>query len=234
MPPVILLLGAALLFLLLLLLALLGDVPWIGPALLVLLSPLLLIQSALICTMVLGWLWGSPLMLAATAVEGRSIVDALSRSFHYGFGDPLRYFALSMRGAGFAVISFGVRLIVSSLSFAILLAAFSMTSEAGLWGRTRGTLYSLFDGSQPDDSAGAIEWILAGYGVLLALMAVGHLLAHRAAHQGVTYALLRRSIDGTPVYDIAKDEREAPEPTLTAQDVGLTLVAEEPVPKEGA
>lgn len=185
---------------------------WTG---LVLGFPLALLAGFLIVLLAAGLLAGWPLMLPAMAAEGTDAFDAVSRSFSYVFARPWRYLAHHAVLLLYAIPSVAV-VMAFACAFSHVAVA---TGEAGMGeafsgpGNTlRAALGTIGIGpgaSLPADSlARLFGWLLSAMTLVVFGLAASYLPAYLLTGWTVSYFLLRRSVDGTPVTEVWEEEAE--------------------------
>ncbi len=169
-----------------------------------------LIMAMLLVGLAVGW----PLMIATVAVESEDAFDALSRSYSYVYGRPLRY-------AGYALVSWlaGAIGLLVAWAFALLIV------HLARWGLSFGgpdlLIDRLFLGNAADDP-GATPHAFWLY--VIRLLAHGWIYGYFFIALTLVYLQLRRDVDRTPYADLADlrsdDEPFAPPPEILA--VGRT------------
>ncbi len=204
--------------------ALAHGAAWTG---LVLGFPLALLSGFLVMLLAAGLLAGWPLMLPAMAAEGTDAFDAVSRSFSYVFARPWRYLAHHAVLLAYAVPATAI-VLAGACAFTHIAVA---TGEAGMGeafsgpGSTlRAALGTIGIGpgaSLPADSlARVFGWILSAMTLAVFGLAASYLPAYLLTGWTVSYFLLRRSVDGTPMGEVweeeAEDDPDAPPPAPAA------------------
>ena len=72
---------------------LLSGIPGVGPLLMIVLYPLVLLSTLVLFLLLFGTVLGLPLTFASLAVERNGALDAVSRAFSYVFSRPVLFFA---------------------------------------------------------------------------------------------------------------------------------------------
>jgi hypothetical protein len=191
-----------------------GFLPWLlgllmrldaGVLIAGILWPLVIVAGLLITILLLGLLFGWPLMWPTIAAEGTDSFDALSRSYHYVYQRPLRVvlyaFVASLLGlVGVVLVNF----------FAASVIEFSLWPTR--WGmgeaRSAEVLQAL---TAPANSGGMLAGgagLIAFWLGLVNAVAVAFQFAFFWVSATAIYLLLRRDIDGTDLDEIFLEEAE--------------------------
>jgi len=237
-PAVALCLAAVVLLLVASLLALPSRLGGVGSWLALLVLPLLLVLAGVVTRILLGLVFGSSLAVCALAIEDRSVIDALSRSFHYLFSRPLVRAWLGLRGLAFAVASAGFRFVLVILLTALVLLALRVGAPVALSRSVVANLFCLFLGSPTGLEGGAAQIGLSMALFVVILSPLGHLLTSLACGQALTYLELRLRIDGDRPWtlggpDPAEDEDDNHEEEA-ARKAGLVRILVPPAPPSRA
>jgi|GEM_PF-1089279 len=190
-----------------------GRLPWIGTSLLTLASPLLLLAGLAIAFLALVIIGGWPLMVAAMGVEDCDGFGALSRSYSFLTGRPLRAVA---------------NVVLSALIGGVLVAlvggwlTFGLLAEANFLRASIGT---------PERWLTVMQWSH--------FFAVGLLLTFAAnlfwSLATLNYLLLRQEVDSKPFDDIAAGpsdpsfHRDLPIVGIPATDYRPPTAVEQPL-----
>ena len=231
-------LAAVVLLLVASLLALPSRLGGVGSWLALLVLPLLLVLAGVVTRILLGLVFGSSLAVCALAIEDRSVIDALSRSFHYLFSRPLVRAWLGLRGLAFAVASAGFRFVLVILLTALVLLALRVGAPVALSRSVVANLFCLFLGSPTGLEGGAAQIGLSMALFVVILSPLGHLLTSLACGQALTYLELRLRIDGDRPWtlggpDPAEDEDDNHEEEA-ARKAGLVRILVPPAPPSRA
>lgn len=193
----------------------------LGLLLLFLVWPLFLMGGLLMVLLLLGLLFGWPLMWSTISTEGTDAFDALSRSYAYVFQRPLHYL--------FYVIVAGILgwlgwLLVSEFTAGVVWLTYCAASWGGGVSVTQiaqktaelGTLGKL-------GAAGIYFWIGC-----VKWFAVSYLLSYFWTTSSAIYLLLRRGVDGeeTDKVSLEEDEPVYDLPPLKTEGVGAPSVSD--------
>jgi len=175
--------------------------------------PVLLLGGLMMAILLLGLLFGWPLMWATISSEGTDSFDALSRAYAYVFQRPLNYLFYALVAGGFGILGW---LLVSNFAAAVV----HLTYWAASWGSGQPGIEAILSG---DESLGAA--VIRFWADCVKLLAVGFLYSYFWTASTAVYFLLRRDVDATEMdevwmpdqgegtYDlpsIGTDERGAP------------------------
>ena len=182
-----------------------------------LLWPLVLCIGFLMAILLLGLIFGWPLMFSTISTEGTDAFDAISRSYAYVFQRPFHYLFYTILttiigGLGWLFLHGIMNLIVHA------------TTWAFAWGLNAETKISLFAGNLNSNIAGwGYNLILFWQGflqVLLTSFAIGFLFSGMTA----VYLLLRRHVDGVELDEVQLDQEA---------QYGLPVLSEDNTDSEG-
>jgi hypothetical protein len=202
-----------------------------GPGIIVggILWPLVLAAGLLMAMLLLGLMFGWPLMWATISAEGTDCFDALSRGYAYVFQRPLHYLFYAIVAA---IVGFLGWLLVSNFAAAVVYLGYWAAS----WGGGAAQVDMIRDGGEG-------LGMLGGFGALLIrfwcecvkLIAVGYLFSYFWTASTGIYFLLRRDVDATEMDEVFLDENESDAayglPSLKSDEQGAPVVdepAEEP------
>lgn len=182
---------------------LLSGVPGVGPLLMVVLFPLVLLSGLVLFLLAFGSLFGLPLVLAGLAVERNGALDAVSRGFSYVFSRPVLFFFY-----GITVYAIATLLLTCSLAMEGLIAwsfthwfpdgeSWQALSRAVERSGSAIRAVKLPDFTGVGGSAALGGWVawLFGTGFHLALM--GWVVYYFFGGATAAYVSLRRDVDGT-------------------------------------
>jgi hypothetical protein len=189
---------------------------YVGAWLVALIWPLLLIPGLVIAMLLLGLIFGWPLMWATISAEGTDSFDALSRSYAYVFGRPLHYLFYVLVAAVVGALGW---LLVQNFAAGVIWATYWAVS----WGSGTESIELILDGKL--GGAGTIIGLWVG-GVKL--LAVGYIYGYFWTASTAIYFLLRRDVDATEMDEVFLDE-DASEPTyglpaLKTDEAGAPVV----------
>ncbi len=181
--------------------------------------------------LLLGLMFGWPLMISSVAAESQNSFDAMTRAYAYTFQRPLNYLLY-----GLIAVLFGgfCWLIVSTLTIGVLDLAFWATSwGANLFGGER---MEILTGYAPVPSAGNVEqasWSLeSGRGLIgwwsgfVKTLAAAFIYGLFWCMSAAIYLLLRRDVDETEMDElfIADEKRSYVLPPLRSDENGIPQV----------
>ncbi|MBU4273127.1 MAG: hypothetical protein KKE86_02110 [Planctomycetes bacterium] len=188
---------------------LLGGIAW----------PLALIAGFIMALLLLGVLFGWPLMWGAISVEGSDSFDALSRSYAYIFQKPLHYLFYAVVAA---LIGWLGWLLVREFAAGVVW----MSYWAAGWGCGEVRVHSIL-GAGGD--LGGVGWFGAGlirfWAGCVKLLAVGFLFSYFWSASTAIYLLLRRDVDAMEMDEVYLDADEEPAdlPTIGADPSGAPV-----------
>jgi hypothetical protein len=203
-----------------------------------LLWPCLLLAWAAMTLLLVGLLFGWPLMFPTISVEGMDSFDALSRSNNYTFHRPLHYLFYVLVAAVLGLLGWWL---VSNVAATTIYLPFWAAS----WGSGDARIALVMQHVQTID-AGADGLVqapgLSGAGKLGAeiiwfwvlsvkLVALGFLYSYFWSASTAIYYLLRRDVDATEMDEVylEDDQGEAPQglPPLKTDETGAPVVGGE-------
>jgi hypothetical protein len=189
---------------------------WLG----VLLWPLVLVAGLLMVLLLLGLLFGWPLMWATISAEGTDSFDALSRSYAYTFQRPLHYLFYAFV-AGF--IGWLGWLLVQNFAAGVVWMGY----WAAGWGCRSDQINALL-GSGGGRSVAFIHF----WAGCVKLLAVGYLFSYFWTAATAIYLLLRRDVDATEMDEVFLDadlsEQSVGLPAITTDQAGAPVAVDDP------
>lgn len=197
----------------------------VGILLASLLWPLMLLGWALMAVLLLGLLFGWPLMWPAISAEGTDSFDALSRTYNYLFSRPLHALFYALVAIGIGILGWTL---VSNFAAAVVY----LTYWAASWGAGQQTVEAIATGNHLT-TVGATGALLIRVSVdCVKLLAVGFLYSYLWTTATGIYLLLRRDVDAREMDEVFLEEDGAREvhglPTLKTDESGVPEVADEP------
>ena len=189
-------------------------IPWAGAILQVILQPLALLAGLIVTIIVLGGIFGFPLLQSAIAVERNGTLDAVSRTYSYAFTRPVLFVA------GGALV-FAVAGLISGLGAwfledvtlrGLLLGASWSEETMQAIGGGYAAARSFGVPNPPDDMAAPAQismWVSYVWSALAILAVRGFVLSYVVGGLTDLYFLLRQEVDGTPTTEIYLED--APE-----------------------
>lgn len=187
-----------------------------------LLWPLALAAGLLMTLLLLGVLFGWPLMWGAISAEGTDSFDALSRSYAYVFQRPLHYlFYVCVAG----VIGWLGWILVRNFAAGVVW----MSYWAAGWGSGGDHIWLILGGGEELGAIGGTGALLVRFWAgCVKLLAVGYLFSYFWTAAAAIYFLLRRDVDATEMDEVYldADQSEPPAglPTVTTDPAGAPIV----------
>lgn len=189
---------------------------------------LVVLDGLVMGVLLVGLLFGWPLMWGTISAEGSDSFDALSRSYNYTFQRPLHYL--------FYVI---VALLFGVLCFFLVQLFSQMVINLGYWGVSWGTgnervadIFGMSEGgAQREGVAGFGAGVISVFTDLVRLFVGGFTFAFFWCVASAVYLLLRYNVDQTEFDEIWLEEHEQRYelPTLKPDESGVPqLEKEEP------
>ncbi len=161
--------------------------------------PLALVAGFVMTLLLLGVLFGWPLMWGAISTEGSDSFDALSRSYAYLLQRPLHYLFYTLVAA---LIGWLGWLFVREFASGVVW----MTAWAAGWA-------SGGDIAQPGGMEFAGYWLIGLFSNCVKLLAVGYLFSYFWSASAAIYLLLRRDVDATEMEEVYLDADGDEEPS---------------------
>ncbi len=164
--------------------------------------PVSLVAGAIMAVLLLGLIFGWPLMWTTISTEGTDSFDAMQRSYSYVFQRPLHYLFYALVAALFGMLSW---LLVKNFAAAVI----ALTYGAAGYGcgpdqidtiAGKETLTTLSNVGP----AGA--WLIRFWVGCVKLLAVGFLYGYFWTAVSAIYLLLRRNVDTTEMDEVFLDE----------------------------
>jgi hypothetical protein len=190
--------------------------------------PLLLAMGLIMTLLLLGLIFGWPLMWSTIATEGTDSFDALSRSFAYTYQRPVHYLFFALVAAVFGW--FGWLLVKNFAAGVVWLTYWS----AG-WSGGEDQVQAIINLPTAPGSiegigyAGAI--IIRFWAGCVKLLAVGFIYGYFWTATSAIYYLLRRSVDATEMDEVYLDADQSEQtyglPQVKTDAAGAPLVGDE-------
>ncbi len=166
--------------------------------------PLLLIAGLLMAILLLGLVFGWPLMWATISAEGTDSFDALSRAYAYVFQRPLHYLFYAVVAALFGALGW---LLVSNFAAAVINLTYWAAGWGAGWDGDVARIKSIIDGSESLGGIGGAGATLIHFWTgCVKLLAVGFLFGYFWTASTAIYFLLRRDVDATEMDEVFLDE----------------------------
>lgn len=146
----------------------------------------------LVTILMLGLLFGWPLMWATISSEGTDSFDALSRSYAYVFQRPLQYLLYAMLAAVFGLLGW---FLVMNFAAGVV----HLTYWSASWGAGNAAVEETI-------SAGGGASIIRFWTGCVKILAVGYLYSYFWTSSTAIYFVLRRDVDATEMDEVFLDE----------------------------
>ncbi|HEX3871604.1 MAG TPA: hypothetical protein VHV77_14275 [Pirellulales bacterium] len=189
----------------------------IGLLLLAILWPLYLGAALLMAILLIGLLFGWPLMWATIAAESGDSFDAMNRSYSYVYQRALKYLVYIVIATILSI--FGGWVVWMFATGVVHLAHWAASWGSGV-------------GMPPDDLNAAGRWgsqLLSFWDGLVHIVALGFVYSYLWTAAAAMYLLLRQDVDGTEMNDVHLDEpvETFGLPPLKTDEAGVAGVADE-------
>jgi len=172
----------------------------IGAVLAGLLWPVVIIATGMMATILLGMLFGWPLVNVAIAAEGSDAFDGISRSYSYTFQRPLRYL-------GYALVSSAIGILGWLLVWGFSEAVIGLGYWSATWGLGREHVSNF--ATNPAGLSG-LTWVgamlIRFWVAVIRTLASGYGYSFFWCAMAGIYLLLRHDVDGTE-WDHVYDDR---------------------------
>jgi len=197
----------------------------VGIFLAALVWPLALLAGLIMTVLLLGVVFGWPLMWSTISTEGSDSFDALSRSYAYVFQRPLHYLFYALVAAVLGALGW---LLVSNFAAAVIWLAYWGASW-GAGGAQVSEIATLGEELSGIAYAGAV--VLGFWAGLVKLLAAGYLYGYFWVAATAIYLLLRRDVDATEMDEVYLDEDAGEQafdlPPMQTDEAGAPVVADE-------
>jgi hypothetical protein len=188
-----------------------------------LLWPLALVAGLIMALLLLGLIFGWPLMWATISVEGTDTFDALSRAYAYVFQRPLRYLLYAILAAILGLLGW---LLVENFAAGVIWLS--------LWGASWGTgaarYGDILTGTDLGPLGGAGAALMAFWAGLIKLLALGYFYGYFWTASTLIYYLLRRDVDATEMDEVFL-EADQGEKQFNLPPLAATEAAAAPAPQ---
>lgn len=196
------------------LVGLLVAIPGFGPWFAAVLWPLPMIVGFILALIVIGGIFGLPLMHPTIGAEGSDAFDAISRSFSYVYSRPWRagFYAVLAIAYGLVVFTFvvlfaGLLLYMSGFCVSFVSSIVGLGVAGRLEGMWPGDItYMNWDITGPGTTAAGHVlrfWVWLVYGLVL-----GFGISYAYSALTAIYFLLRKNVDHTEFDEIYLEEEE--------------------------
>ncbi|MFZ5831435.1 MAG: hypothetical protein ACOY3P_15225 [Planctomycetota bacterium] len=188
-----------------------------------LLYPVALLLGLVAALLMVGILFGWPLMWPTISSEGTDAFDALSRSFAYLFQHPLRYLFYAVVAALLGWLGW---IFVQNFAAGIVW----ITYWAAGWGGGSERLAQILSGTEATGLAHLGGLLVRFWAGCVKLLAVGYLYGFFWSAAVAVYLLLRRDVDATEMDEVFldADTSEPAEglPPIATDEAGAPVVVE--------
>ncbi|MBN1909776.1 MAG: hypothetical protein JW818_08555 [Pirellulales bacterium] len=220
--PLIAVLGITLLMLVAGLLLRSGPTLWLAA----IAWPLMLVGGGVMAVVLLGLMFGWPLMWATISSEGTDAFDGLSRGYSYVLQRPLHYLFYVVVAGLFGALGW---LLVSNFAAGIVY----LTYWAASWGCGQELITDIMSGSESLDAvAGSGATLIRFWVGCVKLVAVGFLYSYFWTASTAIYFLLRRDVDATEMDEVYLDDNDDGQayglPPITRDAQGAPVVNDTP------
>jgi hypothetical protein len=185
-----------------------------GVLLVGLIWPLLFVAGLIMTLLLLGVIFGWPLMWATISSEGTDSFDALSRTYAYVFQRPLRYLFYAVVAAILGVLGW---LLVENIAAGIVW----LTAWGASWGSGAERMDEITR-HRLEGMAGAGAAMIGFWAGCVKLLALGYMAGYFWTASTAIYFLLRRDVDATEMDEVFleadKSEQEFGLPPLPSDE----------------
>lgn len=190
--------------------------------------PLALVAGLFMALLLLGVLFGWPLMWATISAEGTDSFDALSRTYAYLFQRPLRYLFYVVV-AGF--LGWLGWLLVQNFAAGVVWMAY----WAAGWGSGGEQINLIRTGGEALGGAGSFgAGAIRFWAGCVKLLAVGYLFSYFWTAAVAIYFLLRRDVDATEMDEVFLDADQSEQtfglPKVATDQAGAPVVEDDHAP----
>lgn len=190
--------------------------------------PFLLLDGFLMALLLLGLLFGWPLMWANISVEGVDSFDAVGRAYNYVFQRPLNYLFYALVAAALGALGW-------LLVWNFVAAVVALTYGAAAWGAGTASMEAVVSRSPDLGALGALAaWLIAFWVQGLKLVGVGFLFSYFWTASTAIYFLLRRDADATEMDEVCPEEEPSPAPAPPSPKPAAAPMAEQGLPESQA
>jgi hypothetical protein len=204
----------------------------IGVLLVGIIWPLILICGLFLAILLVGLLFGWPLMWPTVSAEGTDSFDALSRSYSYTYQRPVHYLFYAAVAGILGMLAWIVVVIFAN-------GVITYSYWAASWGSGAERVSSIRDYVQgaalPADASTALEWgihAIRFWVRVVVYIAIGFLFSYFWCGATYIYFLLRQAVDATEMDEVAVEEEQEPYglPPMSSEPSGTPQVTEPPSP----
>ncbi|KPK44468.1 MAG: hypothetical protein AMJ65_02980 [Phycisphaerae bacterium SG8_4] len=210
-------------------LGLAGNIPHVGELIVVLGTPLALINGALIAVILIGAVAGFGLMFPAVAYDGSDCFDSISRSFSYVYAQPSRMACYTVIAAVYGAVCYVfVRFyafLMLSITYCLLqLGIWTDSSTTGvdklsaIWPRPEFMNFLASSDQAPTTMPERFAaWLVWLFVLMVVGLIVSFIISFYFSANTIIYSLMRNRVDKTALNDVCTHFDETEIETSTAQ-----------------
>lgn len=185
--------------------------------------PLALAAGMLMATLLLGLVFGWPLMWSTISTEGTDSFDAISRSYAYVFQRPLHLLFYTAVAALLGSLGWWL---VANFTAAVV----ALTYWAASWGAGAANVAVVQSDAATGGLTSAGAHLIQFWNQCIKLLAVGFLYSYFWTASTAIYLLLRRDVDATEMDEVFLEDADdaAPLPTIKTDASGAPVAGDAP------
>ncbi|HEY2882280.1 MAG TPA: hypothetical protein VGJ15_07595 [Pirellulales bacterium] len=175
----------------------------LGVVLVGIIWPVVLACGLFLAILLVGLLFGWPLMWPTVSTEGTDSFDALSRSYSYTYQRPLHYLFYAAVAGILGMLAWIVVVIFAN-------GVITYSFWAASWGSGGSRMTDIIDAASNPDTGGMLGFGAHAIGFwvqVVRYLAVGFLFSYFWCAATYIYFLLRQSVDATEMDEVAFDEQ---------------------------
>ena len=205
---------------------------WNPAALLVaIFLPILLAACFAVAVLLLGLLFGWPLIWPTISTEGTDSFDGLSRSYSYTFQRPLVYLFFVLVAGFLGALAALIAWLLADWTIGLMWWAVSWGAGVERMNELAG---AMMEPAAADGLLSATGSVLAFWNGCVMLLALAYVYSYFWTSVTRIYFLLRQRVDGTELDEVALEEAEGEEtyglPKLSPDESGMPRVDEPAAP----
>ncbi len=181
--------------------------------------PFLLVGGGLVALLLLGLVFGWPLLWGLLSAEEGDSFDAISRMYNYVYQRPLHYLFYAVVAA-----------LIGALGWLVVWNFVAGTVAATYWAASSGA--GLENVRAVVTGEGATPRVVRFWAEAVKLLGVGFLFSYFWATSAVVFLLLRHEIDATEIDEVLPEQEDAgsvePLPALRSDAAGARRVGRRP------
>jgi len=192
--------------------------------------PLALVSGLIMAVLLLGLIFGWPLMWSTISAEGTDNFDALSRCYAYTFQRPLHYLFYAVVAGLFGAVGW---LLVENFAAVVV----NLPLWASAWGSGADRFTEIVDAKDIGSVLGnAGGTLIRFFGGCVKLLAVGFFFAYFWTATTCIYFLLRRDVDATEMDEVFLDDDTSEQPhdlpPIGTDETGAPVIEDQPEPAD--